>query len=65
MNHMKNSKQVHLGRGLLSISAVIAVFLLAAEAAHAQQTTGVLCSQEIRLGMSPIWITSHSDVIDV
>jgi arylsulfatase A-like enzyme len=44
MSHMKNSKQVYSGRVLLPISAVIAVFLLTAEAAPAQQTTGVPCS---------------------
>jgi arylsulfatase A-like enzyme len=41
---MKNSVRVYRSRCLLSISAVIAVFLLAAEAAHAQQITGVPCS---------------------
>ena len=41
---MKNSVRVYRRRCLLSISAVIAVFLLAAEAAHAQQITGVPCS---------------------
>jgi arylsulfatase A-like enzyme len=41
---VKNSKHVWSGRGLLSRSAVIAVFLLAGAVAHAQQTTGVPCS---------------------
>ena len=41
---MKNSKQVCLGRGLFSIGAVIAVFLMTGATAHAQQTTGVPCS---------------------
>ena len=41
---MKNSKQVCLGRGLLSTSAVIAVLLVTGATAHAQQTTGAPCS---------------------
>jgi hypothetical protein len=41
MNHMKNSKQVCLGRGLLATSAVIVVFLVTGGTARAQQTTGI------------------------
>ena len=44
MNHVKNSKRACLGRGLLSTSAVIAVFLVTGGTARAQQTTGVACS---------------------
>ena len=41
---MKNSKRTCLGRGLLSTSAVIAMFLVTGGTARAQQTTGVPCS---------------------
>lgn len=41
---MENFKQGCLVRGLLSLGAVITVFLLTAAAARAQQTTGVPCS---------------------
>jgi arylsulfatase A-like enzyme len=41
---MENFKQVCLVRGLLSTSAVMAVFLLTGATAHAQQTTGMPCS---------------------